>query len=94
MGACAPRALIITTPRHSLTRTWRACADYLTKVVVKGKQSAQTKVEEVMTPQAVLITVTPEHSVLDVMALMMEKNFRHVPVVSATVWAHSVRGVG
>jgi len=34
-----------------------------------------------MTPAASLVTVTPAHSVLDVMELMVEKNFRHVPVI-------------
>ena len=127
-------------------------ADYLNKVVVKGKQSSETKVTEIMTPAHVLETVTPQHrqaqtpprprpctdplskrvlsprsmqhvqqvgplvpgpasppwvssceprsrslcrpcsrlprrarcacSVLDVMGLMVDKNFRHVPVVS------------
>lgn len=55
--------------------------DYLTKVVVKGRNSSNTKVSEIMTPSASLITVTPQHSVLDVMELMVEKGFRHVPVV-------------
>lgn len=53
--------------------------DYLTKVVVKGKQSMSTKVLDIMTPQ--LTTVLPSHSVLDVMELMVQRNFRHVPVV-------------
>lgn len=59
-------------------------ADYLTKVVVKGKNSSNTKVSEIMTPSKSLITVTPKHSVLDVMELMVEKNFRHVPVVDSS----------
>ncbi|KAL4421922.1 hypothetical protein ABPG77_005206 [Micractinium sp. CCAP 211/92] len=55
--------------------------DYLNKVVVKGKQSSSTRVSEIMTPAGVLETVTPQHSVLDVMGLMVDKNFRHVPVI-------------
>ena len=51
--------------------------------MVKGRQSTNTKVSEIMTPSASLITVTPKHSVLDVMELMVEKNFRHVPVVES-----------
>ena len=54
----------------------------MTKVVIKGKQSSSTHVADIMTPANKLITVTPNHSVLDVMELMVEKNFRHVPVVS------------
>ena len=55
----------------------------MTKIIVKGKNSSSTKVSEVMTPAEKLVTVTPKHSVLDVMSLMVEKNLRHVPVVSA-----------
>lgn len=55
--------------------------DYLTKVVVKGKNSSNTKVADIMTPSEKLVTVTPRHSVLDVMTLMVERNFRHVPVI-------------
>ena len=36
-------------------------ADYLNKVVVKGKQSSNTKVSDIMTPSEVLLTVTPQH---------------------------------
>ena len=57
------------------------CADYLTKVVVIGKQSTSTNVQEIMTPQSKLMTVSPQSSVVDVMALMTANNFRHVPVV-------------
>ena len=56
-------------------------ADYLTKVVVKGKSSTSVHVREVMTPAARLMTVTPNHSVLEVMEMMNDNNFRHVPVV-------------
>jgi CBS domain-containing protein len=56
--------------------------DYLTKVVVKGRNSSSTRVADIMTPRDVLVTVTPHHSVLDVMELMVERNFRHVPVVA------------
>ena len=60
------------------------CApDYLTKVVVKGKSSTNVHVNEVMTPAAKLMTVTPNHSVLEVMEMMNDNNFRHVPVVCA-----------
>lgn len=55
--------------------------DYLNKVVVKGRQSSSTRVADIMTPAGVLETVTPQHSVLDVMGLMVDKNFRHVPVI-------------
>ena len=56
-------------------------ADYLTKLVVKGKSSTTVPVHEVMTPAQRLMTVTPNHSVLEVMEMMNDNNFRHVPVV-------------
>lgn len=56
-------------------------ADYLTKIVVVGKSSSNTKVTEIMTPQSKMMTVPPTHSVINVMELMMKHNFRHVPVV-------------
>ena len=57
-------------------------ADYLTKVVVMGKSSSELPVSDIMTPQSKLMTVSPQQSVVDVMTLMTDNNFRHVPVVS------------
>ncbi len=57
------------------------CADYLTKVVVLGKSSSELPVSDIMTPQSKLMTVSPQQSVVDVMTLMTDNNFRHVPVV-------------
>ena len=33
----------------------------MTKVVIKGKSSSSTRVQDIMTPAASLITVTPNH---------------------------------
>lgn len=55
--------------------------DYLTKVVVAGKSSATLLVGEIMTPEGVLKTVTSGDTVLAAMELMIDNNFRHVPVV-------------
>lgn len=49
--------------------------------MVKGKSSTSVHVREVMTPAERLMTVTPNHSVLEVMEMMNDNNFRHVPVV-------------
>lgn len=57
------------------------CADYLTKVVVAGKSSKDIKVSTIMTPEHVLKTVAPGDTVLAAMELMIDNNFRHVPVV-------------
>ena len=48
---------------------------------MSGKSSATLSVEEIMTPESVLKTVTPEDTVLAAMELMIDNNFRHVPVV-------------
>jgi CBS domain-containing protein len=53
--------------------------DYARKLILKGKSSRDTKVEEIMTSK--LITVNPENSIEDCMKLMTDKHIRHIPVV-------------
>ncbi|MBX3715663.1 MAG: CBS domain-containing protein [Burkholderiales bacterium] len=53
--------------------------DYTRKVVLKGRHSESTKVEEIMT--ANVVCVSPRAKTRDCMALMSEKNIRHLPVV-------------
>jgi CBS domain-containing protein len=53
--------------------------DYARKVILHGKSSAETQVGEIMTPD--VVTVRPEQTIADCMALMTEKRFRHLPVV-------------
>ncbi|KAF6261831.1 hypothetical protein COO60DRAFT_724757 [Scenedesmus sp. NREL 46B-D3] len=55
--------------------------DYLKKVVLKGLASANTPVSKIMTPQGQLAVLTPQHSVLEAMDLMVKYNVRHVPVI-------------
>jgi CBS domain-containing protein len=55
--------------------------DYARKVVLKGKNSIDTKVGEVMTEK--VCYVSPELRVDEVMALMTEKRIRHVPVLDS-----------
>ena len=64
-----------------LLKPYLPCADYLTKVVVLGKSSSELHVKDIMTAKGKLMTVTPQHSVVEVMELMINNNFRHVPVV-------------
>ena len=54
--------------------------DYVRKVDLKGKVSANTPVSEVMTRDVVF--VTPTHTNEDCMALMTSKRVRHLPVVA------------
>jgi CBS domain-containing protein len=53
--------------------------DYTRKVVLKGRHSESTRVEEIMTKN--VVCVTPRTKTRDCMALMSEKNIRHLPVV-------------
>jgi len=53
--------------------------DYTRKVVLKGRSSDTTRVEEIMTPNVVV--VSPRTKTRECMQLMTEKNFRHLPVV-------------
>jgi len=53
--------------------------DYARKVILHGKSSHDTPVGDIMTQK--LVTVNPEHTVEDCMALMTEKRIRHLPVM-------------
>lgn len=53
--------------------------DYARKVILKGKASKETSVEEIMTSE--VTTVRPGQSVDECMALMTDKRIRHLPVL-------------
>lgn len=53
--------------------------DYSRKVVLLGKSSKDTEVNEVMTTKVMF--VTPNETVEECMFLMTEKHFRHLPVL-------------
>jgi CBS domain-containing protein len=53
--------------------------DYARKVILKGKSSLDTPVREIMTPK--VISVRPENTIEECMALMTDKHIRHLPVV-------------
>ena len=53
--------------------------DYTRKVVLRGRSSDTTKVEEIMT--ANVIVVSPRTNTRECMQLMTEKSIRHLPVV-------------
>ena len=52
--------------------------DYARKIILKGKASKETSVEEIMTSE--VTTVGPGQSVDECMALMTNKRIRHLPV--------------
>ena len=53
--------------------------DYTRKVILRGRASDTTRVEEIMTPHVVV--VSPRTKTRECMALMTEKSIRHLPVV-------------
>lgn len=53
--------------------------DYARKVVLKGLSSKDASVADLMTPN--VCTITPSHTIDDVMSIMTENRFRHLPVV-------------
>jgi CBS domain-containing protein len=54
--------------------------DYARKVILLGRSSETTKVEQVMSTD--VITATAEQTVRQCMTLMTEKRIRHLPVVA------------
>jgi IMP dehydrogenase len=53
--------------------------DYTRKVILKGRSSDSTRVEEIMTPN--VVCVSPRTKTRECMALMTDKNIRHLPVM-------------
>ncbi len=53
--------------------------DYTRKIALKGKNSRETRVREIMTRD--VLVVSPTTSTRDCMALMSSKNIRHLPVM-------------
>ena len=67
--------------------------DYTRKIILKGRSSDTTRVEEVMT--ANVITINPRTKDRECMAIMTERNIRHLPVVDngAVVGMLSIRDI-
>lgn len=53
--------------------------DYSRKIILQGKSSKDTEVQEIMTHE--VLCVSPDQSVSKCMALMTEKHIRHIPVL-------------
>ena len=53
--------------------------DYARKVILKGRNSQETRVRDIMTTPALF--VTPEKTVADAMRIMTDRRVRHLPVL-------------
>jgi CBS domain-containing protein len=54
--------------------------DYARKIILLGKSSKETLVEEIMTPEEKMVYIKPEGTVEDCMVIMTGKHIRHLPV--------------
>lgn len=53
--------------------------DYARKLILRGKSSKDTTMDEIMTANP--FTVTPDDSIEECMVMMTEKHIRHLPVM-------------
>jgi len=53
--------------------------DYARKIILHGKSSRDTEVQEIMTSE--VLCISPDQSVSKCMALMTDKRIRHIPVL-------------
>lgn len=53
--------------------------DYLRRIVLQGRTSKTTPVQDVMSRE--LVCVDPSYSIQECMAVMTERKFRHLPVI-------------
>ena len=65
--------------------------DLMTRVLAKGVDPATTKVSAVMTPHPMCIP--PDTKVADAVLIMIERGFRHLPVVGEGGHIHGVFSV-
>ena len=56
--------------------------DYTRKVILKGRSSKDTPVNDIMTQE--LLTARPSDSIAECMRVMTEKRVRHLPVLEGT----------
>ncbi|MEE9596451.1 MAG: CBS domain-containing protein, partial [Acidiferrobacterales bacterium] len=53
--------------------------DYARKVILKGRSSKKTSIQDIMTTHVVY--ASPDQSIEQCMALMTEKHIRHLPIM-------------
>lgn len=57
--------------------------DYIKKVSLLGRTSKDTKIKEIFTQDANLVTASVDDSIDEAMEKMMSKSIRHLPIVDA-----------
>ena len=55
--------------------------DYARKVILEGRASSDTRVEEIMTRH--VVCVRPDQTIEECLAIMSDKRVRHLPVLNA-----------
>lgn len=56
--------------------------DYINKIALLGRSSKDTRVSEISTKSARLITAKPSDSVDECMSKMLSKDIRHLPLIN------------
>jgi CBS domain-containing protein len=54
--------------------------DYARKIILHGKTSRETPVEDIMTPMSNMYTIKPDNTIDDCMVIITGKRIRHLPV--------------
>lgn len=66
--------------------------DYARKVILRGRSSKETRVDEIMTSPP--ITIGPDCSIGEAMRIMTENRMRHLPVIDSRGAALGVVSIG
>lgn len=66
--------------------------DYARKVILRGRSSKETRVDEIMTSPPV--TIDPSSSVDDAMRIMTENRVRHLPVIDSKAAVLGIVSIG
>merc|ERR1712130_490128 len=74
-------ALVTTNKAGSITGVLSE-RDYINKVALLGRNSKETKVSDISTKSARLITATPSDTVHDCLNKMLSKDIRHLPMIN------------
>jgi CBS domain-containing protein len=89
-----PTAAAAATEPNTMKKKWVGIIterDYLSKIAVKNLTSSTTKVEQIMTPRASIITCTLDYTLYECLHLFENATFRHLPVVNKRIVPNNVK---